>query len=333
MESKLQAINVIGLLRIPMIGVGLVGNLLSFIVFSRKAFQNNSISTYCRALAISDSYILYQFVFDITFTFFNTNMSTKSQFLCKLHFFIEIGLSTISIWILVVFSIDKMIHVLGKAQKFSFIKKKKFQLALVLSVAILSCLIYMFIPIMIQLTPVPIPGVNGTFRVEFFCILQTIANYKFLNGFILAESAILPFLLLTITTGFTVKRLFQSRNNLLQRAPNSTTTMLRERKSKDFKFAITSIVLNIIAVIFQIPISLSYLVTIENAIDYALFFMICFFLLYLNFSITFFIHLGFNSIFRNELFLMLGIRKPQIHPAGTNTNVNTRQSTRNIMRT
>jgi len=40
------------------VSIGLVGNLLSFLVYSRKAFKKNSINIYCRALAIVDSLII-----------------------------------------------------------------------------------------------------------------------------------------------------------------------------------------------------------------------------------------------------------------------------------
>jgi hypothetical protein len=118
MEAVIKAINVIGMAKIPIIAVGLVGNFLSFLVFSRKTFRNYSIGVYCRALAIADSFILYRLVFDLFNYLNNTTLSYQSDFLCKLNGYMQIGLSPISIWVLVAFSVDKMINVFGRAQRF-----------------------------------------------------------------------------------------------------------------------------------------------------------------------------------------------------------------------
>jgi hypothetical protein len=171
MEAKLTATYVIGVLRIPMMVIGLVGNVLSFLVFSRRKFTDHSISIYCRALAISDSFTLYQLVFDIIYYAFNILLSSQSEFWCKLNFYLIISLSSTSTWILVAFSLDKMVQVLGKTQKYPYIKKKKFQLIVVCSIVVLHALLYSFIPILLELKQVT--GFNFT---DFPCNLQNINN-------------------------------------------------------------------------------------------------------------------------------------------------------------
>ena len=47
------------------VGIGLIGNLLTIIIFSKKAFRSNSISTYCIALSIVQCITLTQFIADI----------------------------------------------------------------------------------------------------------------------------------------------------------------------------------------------------------------------------------------------------------------------------
>jgi hypothetical protein len=302
-----QASSVFAWMQMPMIAVGLVGNLLTFLVFSREKFRNNSIGIYIRALAISDSFTVYRLVYNICQYFFNIRLNVLSNFMCKFYYFMTISLTSISIWTLVAFSVDKMIHVLGKSQKFPFMNKKSFQLAVVIANALVHVVIYSFIPILVELKQ--IPGFNGT--TIPFCFLQTIPNYKYINMFDLIEADFLPFVVLMITTCITVRCLFKSRNNLEATQQRS----LRERRAKDVKFAINSIALNVLAVTFNTPISIAYLITIPNAAVFGLFFSICAFLYTVNYSILFFVNLAFNSIFRNELFLMLRLRKTRINPS------------------
>jgi hypothetical protein len=313
MESKLTAIYVIGVLKLPIIAIGLMGSFLSFLVFSRKAFREYSIGIYCRALALSDSFILYRFVFDLLNYLNNTKISYKSEFLCKLNFYIQVGLSPISIWIVVAFSIDKMLNTHESSNKFAFMAKKKFQLAFVSSIAIFRALFYIFVPVLVSLKPVP--GSNET---SFVCLLQNAPNYKYFSCFFLIESSILPFVIMIIATSVIINRLVKSRHNL----EKITKKSLNYRKRKDVKFGITSIALNALSVVLLIPVTLSYIVTFENQIDSSLFVTIGTFLFYLNYSITFFVHLTFNRVFRNEFLMMLRLRKQKITPIIPNANNN-----------
>ena len=51
----------INAIEVAVISIGLIGNLLTIIVFLRKTFRNNSISTYCRALAVVECLTLSNF--------------------------------------------------------------------------------------------------------------------------------------------------------------------------------------------------------------------------------------------------------------------------------
>jgi hypothetical protein len=166
----------------------------------------------------------------------------------------------------------------------------------------------LFIPILIELKQTP--GSNGT-SPTYTCALQNIPNFQYINVFDLLDADFVPFLLLMITTSVTVRCLFKSRNNLEATQQRS----LRERRAKDVKFAINSIALNVLAVTFNTPLSISFLITIPDASVYTLFFSICVFFYTVNYSILFFVNLAFNSIFRNELFLMLRLRKTHINPS------------------
>lgn len=86
--------------------IGIIGNVLSFIVFSSNTFKGYSINIYCRASAISDSIILtFQLICDIATYFFSRSFQNESNGFCKFYQFITIGLTPVSVWILMAFSI------------------------------------------------------------------------------------------------------------------------------------------------------------------------------------------------------------------------------------
>lgn len=99
--------------RLGIIIIGLFGNAISFVVFSRKAFRRNSISFYCRALALYDSVILIVQVCNLIPTLFlDIDIFSASNGLCKLSYYVFSGFSPISGWIIVAFSVDKVTSVL-----------------------------------------------------------------------------------------------------------------------------------------------------------------------------------------------------------------------------
>lgn len=99
--------------RFAIVTIGLVGNFISFLIFSRKSFKNNSINVYSRALAISDSIIVgFEFSTDLAWVFYKYDLFSSSTLLCKVSSFVFVGFSPLSGWILVAFSIDKLVNVL-----------------------------------------------------------------------------------------------------------------------------------------------------------------------------------------------------------------------------
>ena len=104
--------------RIAVITIGLIGNLITFIVFSRPVFSKNSISTYCRALAIFDCFSIYELVADVGLVSFNYFVPQKSDIGCKLYYYagmcqhcrIEISLTWYHIFYFINYSSSFLIH-------------------------------------------------------------------------------------------------------------------------------------------------------------------------------------------------------------------------------
>lgn len=71
--------------------ITIVGSILSFIVFSRKAFQKSSIRVYFRLLAIFDLFGLFNFGLSIASLFVDFQVISSTEFICKITYFITIS--------------------------------------------------------------------------------------------------------------------------------------------------------------------------------------------------------------------------------------------------
>ena len=98
--------------RCLLITSGVAGNLLSFLVFSRsRTFKNNSISTYGKALAIADMFILFDLAYELSLLTLDSHLPSQSDLACKLFYYFSIAFTSIPGWILAVFSVDKLLKI------------------------------------------------------------------------------------------------------------------------------------------------------------------------------------------------------------------------------
>lgn len=101
---------ILSITTIVVIIVGIFGNVISFIVFSRPTFRKSSISIYYRALAFSDSLIVYNAVVHFYMLLYNYLISLYSDAICKLFSYMMFTLGSLPGWILIAVSIDKVLN-------------------------------------------------------------------------------------------------------------------------------------------------------------------------------------------------------------------------------
>lgn len=278
--------------------VGIFGNLLTFIVFSRKVFRNNSISTYCRALAIFDSIQFIMLPYDIARVFYGVDWSLQSDLSCQIYAYLNVAPPTIPGWILVAFSIDKLLSM--RRNQIALLKKLWFQWLVIATIALISLLMYIEIAIDIRLYTVTYFYVYTV----TYCDWSTLSYFKLINFFDLIESSLIPFIIMLITS---IATIFMIRKST--RSVERVGKIDKQRKRRDIKFAITSITFNILFIILKLPILIFYILIglgfPEN--DNLLIISAIFF--YSNYSINFFVHLVSNSMFRRELLILLRFRR------------------------
>ena len=291
---------------------GIVGNIISFIVFSRKTFQKNSISIYCRTLAIFDMYIVLSIITDFYNILYNYYIANYSDAVCVAMSYAYHAVGPIPGWILVAFSIDKAIS-LKKVT--SVMKKPNLHYMIVIGIVLFNLLLYIEVPIFLRLFPLQIYGM--TFYV---CDPSTLSFGNVLNIVYIIEGSALPFLIMVISSLVTIKTLRDSRHHV-----EIVGSVDEKRKSRDRKFAITSITFNVLFIVLKMPLLVCVAIGYNFVSTYVYYIALA--LYFLNYSISFIVHFSTNSLFRRELFILLRIRKPvegsTVQPHQTNRVSNT----------
>ena len=272
--------------------IGLVTNILSFIVFSRKKFKKTVFSIYFRFLIIFDTLALLVPINKFLELNLAIVISHNTTLLCKIRMYYEFVITPISSWILVVISLDRY---LGIAYPFGFVihKKSKFQICVCLGI-LLFHLVY-FSPNLTYSLTKKLLVTNGTNETVFISSCNN-PNVP-LNMMVFFQSDLIPFVLMLFLTFITLLKLFNSRKRL-----NNNLS-----RQKDVKFAVISVTLNIIFLILTGPHYIFNLVYEDylNTMSFDIFISIVsikFLLFYSNFASVFFINFAANSLFKNEFY-------------------------------
>ena len=282
------------------IALGIIGNVLSFLVFSRRAFDKTPIQTYGRALAIFDCFTIIQLTTQILALYFNIDLFLKSNLSCKLLYYAIDGLAPNSSWILVLLSIDTVISIsiLPSSNKLvDFIRRKNVRISIILLTVLLHLSIFSLIPIELEIVNVTKFGTyNSTIE---SCDLHNIRNAKTLAILYFVQANFIPFFLTTLTTVIISVSLYRSRKKSL----NMKSSKLR--KSRDRKFALNSIALNVIFILLTSPLVFSYIFSTYNYYDAFMIEKATAIFFDMNFSIHFVTHFVVNSLFRKEFLDMI----------------------------
>lgn len=305
MESYLSFKEVHLRIEASILTVGMLGHSLSFLVISRKKFSKTSIAFYLRAMAIVESYIIFTLIDDIYYIIYDQELNINSQIFCKVFFgYSTVIFTLISTWILTLFAVEKTLDTknyqnprLDKWKK--LMKTRKFKVVSMLILVILSLIQFLEDPILIEIKPVI--AKNNTPTGQLICDPFDVPTVWLYIGTATygIEGLTVPMVILTMTTYILIRSLFKSRKELAKSGKVSS-----RRQQRDRKYAITSIVLNVLFIIFKLPIISSAILNKITEIDE--YFQKYYFdisnTIFLTYSsMTFFVHFATNSLFRHEL--------------------------------
>ena len=214
--------------------LGLFGNVVSFVVFSRPVFSKNSISTYFRALAVIDCFTIVELVMTFGRSFYDEFYAKNSDAACKMYYYITVSFAAMSGWILIAFSVDKILNM--KRVCANITKKKSIQYGIVVAVVLFNLLLYIAIPIYLRVETVKFYGVTIT-----LCQMSTLSFLAFLSFMFLIQGSLLPFIIMLTTSIISIRMIRKSTRNIESRS----NTNISIRNSRDVKFAVSSVVFNI----------------------------------------------------------------------------------------
>jgi hypothetical protein len=274
--------------------IGTITNVISFIIFSRKRFQNTIFSTYFRFLLIIDTIgLAYLALGKFLYFKFNINIRNFDVSLCRLTMLLAYCVPPASAYILVAISVDRWLTI-TKPAILLIRRKPLFQIIVCISI-IMANFIYngqLFFSYMG-------PDDYNKNSTKLKCLIPF---EKTLQTMDLINSTIIPFLLMIVSTSLTIKSVFDSRKRMRQsRSTNQNNTGNQLRK-KDIKFSITSIAFNVIFLILNIPFAIMAQLPanlMPENLDILLIFAL--FLTYLNHGMVFFVSVSLNYMFIEEL--------------------------------
>lgn len=289
--STQEFVNINIICRSLIIIIGLFGNLISILVFLRKAFRNNSIGTYFIAMAIFESFMVNELIINIGKTFFNVDLADLSDAMCKITFYVPVLYASVPAWILVAFSIDNLLSM--RLRSYSILKKKWFQLSLVAANVLIHILMFIYVPLYYK-------RVESNSTGSFSCSFENLRLNK--NGTIvyLLESCFIPFVIMIITSIISIRLLIKVRSILEQLGNVDTARMKREAK-----FAISSLAFNFLFIILKMPLLIFYFLFAFDFSYDTYFYEISRSLFFLYTSLSFFIHFASNYQFRREFKILL----------------------------
>ena len=270
--------------------IGVIGNTLVFIVYSRTSLKKNAYSFYFRIMAVSDTLVFFRTTKNWVAFLVGTNLDILSRWTCIFDNFISLTSSSFSVNLLCVISIDRMLTIVYPT---GLIKKRWFQLMLV-SIAFLIALGENLItPINVSIITL-VKATNSTPAVQ----VCTMANVL-ISALGLTFVVKFVFLNLIVTNIINIKMIrfiMKSRSHI---------THSRSTSHRDRKFAITAIGLNVFCTILKLPsavliVVLYFISTGLNQDQITAINNISSSISYLDNGFSFFVNMALSSIFYRE---------------------------------
>jgi hypothetical protein len=278
--------------------IGIIGNLLSIVIFLRSTFRSTAMGLYQAAISIQSEIFLVSYYLNINLIFLN------SEIMCKIQRILpQIFLQSTTILVTVV-SVDRFLLVFYP-KKFVFLKTLKFQLIVVLLILVFSILLNLVSVFNIFYDSLSMRcGVTSDY---IHTVVISVIDLVFCNA--------IPMIIMIITSALVISKVFK-----LKRKLNKDKKLSR----KEYNFAIATIVSVVFFMVCCLPyfmsvVALIYLYVkqknshivslLQDAYASRLSDTICWFFRFCFFSFSFIAHLSFNFLYRSELISLFRIKR------------------------
>ncbi|CAG5134561.1 unnamed protein product [Candidula unifasciata] len=294
--------------------IGIVGNILSIVVFMSKNMRKLSASTYLAALSVSDICALFFYVFidwlrrglpyfpgkyEATFL--------EEQGLCQLQTYLSYVSRFVSAWIIVTFTVERYIGVCHPLKRKDICGSRSSQ-KVIASVIVIALVLMVYKPAL-------------TGRHENTRIQQTVARcsrnpnlplLSFILDSIFALSiTFVPFLLISILNFFIIRRLYLRNRRYLKKNIVTEESIIR------MEFTVILLVVSFVYVVLNLPYFYFWCKRfLEVFQSKSAFFdhseaelLVTRVVFYLNYCINFFLYSVTGAYFRKELKVLFWYQK------------------------
>lgn len=283
--------------------IGFLGNLMGILVMSRKKLVKIGPRNIYRYLFLTDSVYLIMILEPYFETEFNWDFCIQSNFTCKAYSYVSYLLQIVSPMLLVYISVEKLVSIKNAKRK-NILRSTNVQLVYFLLVSLFSLLYYLPVAFLYDIATYSVILTNSTGNTTIntsttvtMCSFIDLRSQTIVSIMDLVNRVLLPFILMSLFTFLLVLTVFKSRKrSLANYTSRQNKTFLR-----DIRLLITSILLNIIYLVFHLPLSI-YVFFPDYFSD--LYYMLDIYLLYACYSINFYLIFVSNSLFRGEFLLM-----------------------------
>lgn len=284
--------------------VGIVGNILTICVFQRERLRKYSYSFYCRAMACSDILVLLHTFRHWSAFVLGADLDLIGPFFCTMDEFLVYVTTFTSLWLLTLISLDRLMTIIFP-NRFKVVKSRWFQATLVLIVVVYSSSVNILFPIYNRLVFVHSNKSNYSY---LECYLPPAAS-NWLSWLYLDNLFISTMFINIVLNVKMIHFLVSSRRKFNKYGqPHQHNSRL---SSKDRKFILTSIGLNICCLICKLPFTIAMILFTYIKVEDELFdmiFTINVMIMDMDNGASFFVNIFVNSIFKEEFLYMFRLK-------------------------
>ena len=281
---------------------GFFGNLMGISVMTRKNMKKIGPVHIYRLMFMSDSLFMLQMVNPFLYNIFGKNLMTLSDISCKLFAYLTFGLFTLTPMLLIYISIEKLFSIKYPTKKF-LMRKKKSQFGFTLF--ILTAGLLAFSPTFFYTGNVTFSRSNNqTFT---YCTFNNAFGQKVVTITNLVIRVFIAYGVMTLCSVLLIASIFKMRRRIVRNFLSHSNMNLNKKYRRDIKLATTSLMLNAVYLILNVPISIKisfpeYFISQVTTASLQ-------YLFYSGFCLNFYLLLISNKLTRKELIEKFSFRK------------------------
>ena len=271
---------------------GMTGNFLGLLVLKSRSLRKIGPIHMYRILFITDTIYLMS-ILKTNLQFYDFDLLLVSDFWCKTYTYMLNSIASIPPMILVYISIERFISI-KYPNRSHLMRKKSNQIVYLLAVLIFNFVFYLPVLYLYELKPNSFTSSTSHSFIHERCTFAESGNVLFLMIF--TNRIFLPSFLMLTATCLLIQTIFNSRNRIHANYSYRENSIFR----KDVKFAFTSLTINVMFIILNLPFIIAYFLFNFSVI----FTVLTLNLFLLSYAINFYLILISNYLFRKQFFLL-----------------------------